>query len=560
MRREYQRRLPALHIVYELANAAACARHLGRTTPGVPEPADQQWAMLAAAGVDADAVRTAILAMWHARIGTPRHLTEHDHRALARAAAPIQPPSVELPPVRSKRTEWYNHWEAGQWRRLKPSAWAREGADPTLLPLLYDVRYTYRYDPPTGVDLPNHSSLELAAEQASKDLHTTIERGVIELQTDIFPEWPAHVPHPEFVTLVNPLGCTGKKGTSEVRPYIDPSITGLNLSMAPLSMRLPTCEALLPHVHPGWVLAKVDWRHGFHHLTLAEIDRRRMGIRLPDGRIARYRGLPFGASQAPAIFQHLSGEYTRLLAARLERMGVRGVVLAIYIDDLLIAAESFEVLGQVREAMYALAEELGVQFKKAKEEGLDSPLQVLEFLGIVLDTTDGEVRAYPSAERCTKITNKWQSIMDAGSCTVELFDEQLGKLAFVASAVRQLRVLLHPLYQERASVGSWDVDPRTTIPVTPALRMAVREVHDFLQADNPLFHLRMFTCRGHNLAPSARRGHALLTDASGDTGYGYCTASSASWGIWQRSELAAPIHVKELMAVVLGLTANLATF
>ena len=104
------------------------------------------------------------------------------------------------------------------------------------------------------------------------------------------------VPHPDFVTVVNPLGCTGKKDSTEVRPYVDPSITGVNIAMTPLPLHLPTVEQLLPLLRPGYVLAKRDWRHGFHHLTLAPSSRRFMGLRLPNGRICCFKALPFGAS------------------------------------------------------------------------------------------------------------------------------------------------------------------------------------------------------------------------------------------------------------------------
>ncbi len=133
----------------------------------------------------------------------------------------------------------------------------------------------------------------------------------------MFPHHPPHIPHPDFVTVINLLGCTGKKDSPEVRPYIDPSITGVNLAMAPLPLHLPTVEQLLPLLSPGYVLAKRDWRHGFHHLTLAPTSRKLMGLRLPDGRVCRFKALPFGASQAPAWFTAVSTEFARILYTRL---------------------------------------------------------------------------------------------------------------------------------------------------------------------------------------------------------------------------------------------------
>ena len=69
-----------------------------------------------------------------------------------------------------------------------------------------------------------------------------------------------------------------------------------------------------------------------------------MGLRLPDGRICRFKALPFGASQAPALFTVVSNEFARLLYSRVVAAGLQGVVIVVYVDDVFLAAPSFEVL------------------------------------------------------------------------------------------------------------------------------------------------------------------------------------------------------------------------
>ena len=66
--------------------------------------------------------------------------------------------------------------------------------------------------------------------------------------------------------------------------------------MAPLPLHLPTLEAVITFLLPNYVLAKRDWRHGFHHAILAKQARKFMGIRLGGGLIGRFVALPFGAS------------------------------------------------------------------------------------------------------------------------------------------------------------------------------------------------------------------------------------------------------------------------
>ena len=72
--------------------------------------------------------------------------------------------------------------------------------------------------------------------------------------------------------------------------------------------------------------------------------------------------------------------------------GLHGVVIIVYVDDVLLAAPSFEILQRVHTIMDELATRLGVEFKSSKDEGLDTPTYSLEFLGHWL-TTEGVVQA-----------------------------------------------------------------------------------------------------------------------------------------------------------------------
>lgn len=93
-------------------------------------------------------------------------------------------------------------------------------------------------------------------------------------------------------------------------------------------MRLPTIADVLPHIGEGWCLAKRDWRHGFHHLTVCPAHRIYLGFRGPDGKVGRWRALPFGVSQAPAYFTEVAVEFIRLLSLRLPELDHKDYVIA----------------------------------------------------------------------------------------------------------------------------------------------------------------------------------------------------------------------------------------
>ena len=79
--------------------------------------------------------------------------------------------------------------------------------------------------------MANHKSFNKAQPKASEELEKALQRGVLELQTDIFPGCDPDVPRPEFATIISPLGVTSKKDSDELRPYIDLTMSGLNEAM-----------------------------------------------------------------------------------------------------------------------------------------------------------------------------------------------------------------------------------------------------------------------------------------------------------------------------------------
>lgn len=178
--------------------------------------------------------------------------------------------------------------------------------------LITGIDFIWRSPPPRLIDQPNHLSYIQNSTLTNAVLYENLSTGVIEMQSTYFPNHDPTIPHPSFVLVINPLGSTSKKDTTEPRPYIDPTQSGVNMAMAPLPLHLPSWDALLPLIQLGYYLAKADWRHGFHHATLLPTSRQYMGFRLSTGHIGRYKALTFGASQSPALFTAIANEFARL--------------------------------------------------------------------------------------------------------------------------------------------------------------------------------------------------------------------------------------------------------
>ena len=93
------------------------------------------------------------------------------------------------------------------------------------------------------------------------------------------------------------------KDEHEIRPCLDCTRSGLNGAMAPWGISLPTIIDFLSFLHPTFELGKRDFRHGFHHLTVRQDDRRFLGFRFPGSeKFGRWRAVPFGMSQSLGRF------------------------------------------------------------------------------------------------------------------------------------------------------------------------------------------------------------------------------------------------------------------
>ena len=101
----------------------------------------------------------------------------------------------------------------------------------------------------------------------------------------------------DWAHVYSPYGVIWKAGGAEIRPVFDASVSGLNDALAPWPFTLVQVEDILREMFEGCVLGCRDWRHGFYHCVVSEEHRKYMSFKSPvDGRIGRFRCLPFGIS------------------------------------------------------------------------------------------------------------------------------------------------------------------------------------------------------------------------------------------------------------------------
>ena len=138
----------------------------------------------------------------------------------------------------------------------------------------------------------------------------------------------------------------------------------------------------------------------------------------------KFNYLPFDLACAPWVFTKV----LKPVAAQLRELGVRMIV---YIDDMLIIAETPELLRDHTMGLIYLLENLGfiIGYKKCVLE----PTQSIDFLGFMVDSTKQELRL--PAEKMKKIRAEARKPSTSASITARKLSQFLGKLNAATRAV-----------------------------------------------------------------------------------------------------------------------------
>jgi hypothetical protein len=164
----------------------------------------------------------------------------------------------------------------------------------------------------------------------------------------------------------------------------------------------------------GDTMAKIDMKDAYFAVPISEPDKKYLRFRWK-GQMYQFNCLPFGLSCAPWVFTKI----TKAVAAVLREMGVR---IIMYIDNMLIMAESETLLRDHVKGVVYLLENLGFVINSPKSSL--EPETTIEFLGFQVDSTSmelklpgdkiknirGEARRIMAADYVTALTVTIQSL------------------------------------------------------------------------------------------------------------------------------------------------------
>lgn len=252
-------------------------------------------------------------------------------------------------------------------------------------------------------------------EAARRRLEEMEERGIVEKVTSA----------PNWISGMSAVA----KGKNDFRLVVN--MRAPNKAINREYFRLPLLEEMKVKLHGARYFAKLDLSNAFYHLELSD-ESRDLTTFLTESGMYRFTRLMFGVNCAPEIFQR---EMSRILS------GEKQVI--VYIDDVLIFAESLEELRETVKRVLAIFEANNLTLNTAKCE-FDRTR--IKFLGHEVDQDGFHV----DEEKIKSIQNFREPV------TVSELRSFLGLAAFISPHVKNFAEITSPLWAVVASkTWSW---------------------------------------------------------------------------------------------------------
>lgn len=190
-------------------------------------------------------------------------------------------------------------------------------------------------------------------------------------------------------------------------------------------------------IQPGDWMAKLDLKDAYLSVPIHRDSRKFLRFRW-QGKTWQFKVLPFGLSSAPYMFTKL----TKPVASLLRTLGMR---IVLYLDDMLLVAESTELVRRMLATALELLVCLG--FVINLEKSVLIPSQKLEFLGFVLDTRGMSISLPESKLR--SLHELARQMAQQGKATLRELARLLGTMVAAHPAI-----LPAPLYYRSQVSGS----------------------------------------------------------------------------------------------------------
>lgn len=155
----------------------------------------------------------------------------------------------------------------------------------------------------------------------------------------------------------------------------------LNQRTVPHAGYLPDLESTVEQLAALKVKSKMDMRSGFWQVTLSKNAQDLSSFVIPNGRVFKWKIMPFGLSNAPGVFQELMMKALDALKRRpaAKELFKNGCVVNAFFDDVSVGSHTVEEHKLLLQELFSVCQEMALRVKLSKCEFLKAQLDFLGF-------------------------------------------------------------------------------------------------------------------------------------------------------------------------------------
>jgi len=292
--------------------------------------------------------------------------------------------------------------------------------------------------------------------------------------------------------------------------------------------KMENLSTALRLLKPNYYMSTIDLKDAYYAVPIHKDSKKILRFNW-DNQIYEFQCLPFGLCTAPRVF-------TKLMKVVVTYLRKQGVILVIYLDDILIAASSYAICKRYVSLTVDTLTRLG--FLINWEKSRIKPGQVVKFLGFGIDTHAMKIFLPP--DKIQKAFTRIANMLKLKVFTIQCLAELIGFLIAISPAIPYS--MLHTKSLERLKVSALYRNDKNFNATTALDQTQKSDLLWWLSAlknpSNPI----------HNDSYVLE----IFSDASLKGWGAFCRDQSIS-GVWNSEERNLHINQLELLAAYYGL-------
>ena len=183
----------------------------------------------------------------------------------------------------------------------------------------------------------------------------------------------------DYPQYCSPCFLVAKPGSTAKRLVVD--YGELNKKTLKDSGSVPNMESTLEEIANCRYKTKMDKRSGFWQLDVTPNAQELLAFITPQGRVFKWKVMPFGVANAPALLQELMSKILSILRRRLvvQELIARGAQMETHIDDVFLGTNTQEDNLILFCEFFAVCRENHTRLKLVKGEFMQETMQYLGF-------------------------------------------------------------------------------------------------------------------------------------------------------------------------------------